>query len=501
MQTAVVIPTFNRSELLQRAIRSVVSQEKPPLEILIVNDGSAPLIIPPTTIPIKILKTNSEGPTLARMLAMDHLDPKVNAICYLDDDDELLPNHISSLEKPLNSGAAFAFSKATYKYPNGTQTEDPEPENHSHDKRYYDGEALLQQNIAPISSFMHTREAYTEIGGWDPLLIRMEDWDFWGRMFIRYGSPVFVDEITNVIYKGLGENRTNSNEYVYSMACSWRDIVADRLKHLKSRNRAKITYEDIKKFHIPKIGVVMPFYNAERYIRPAIESILAQTFDDFELIGINDGSTDKSGDIFYEYMSKDKRLRLFHSGNGSGNPVGVTKALNRGLLVSRSEYVARMDADDISEPDRFFLQVRYLDDHPDVMVCGSNFLSMNEDMSSIVWKNDVPLEPEDVAKRLLEYCCIGHPTVMMRRRVIEIVGGYDEAEQYKTVEDYELWLRISQKYKIANIPAYLLKYRSHPGQVGTRNAELQKTNSRKVRTQYRVLDVKHPDRKYDLETT
>lgn len=496
MDCAVIVPTFNRPELLQRAIRSAMEQTQAPFEILVVNDGSQPITLPEhPSIRIRLLETaRHQGPTIARALAMENLSPNINAICYLDDDDELLPNHINLLLAALKD-KEFAFSKALYRNKDGNETTDPEPANLG-PKRYYNPQALLEQNIAPISSFMHTRKAYTEIGGWDTTLVRMEDWDFWGRMFIRFGPPAFVDDVTNIIYKGLGDNRTDSNQFVYSMACSWRDIVSDRLKALATEKRATLNERDLKNFHIPRVGVLMPVFNAEKHLREAVDSILAQNFVDFELLVINDGSTDNSRKICESYG--DPRIRIFDMPVNSG----VTKALNFGLLLSRSEYIARMDADDVSDVDRLLYQVKYLDANRDVMLLGSRFLSMNEDLTYCNWFNDVPTDYEDIEVKddkgkpkkiigikntLLDHCCIGHPTVMMRRRVIEILGGYDESQDCKAVEDYELWLRISRRFKISNLPHSLLRYREHDNQVSKKSSEIQKQNFEKVREKYRLL--------------
>lgn len=484
MEVAVIIPTFERQELLTRAVKSVMAQEKPVAQILVVNDGPSPITLPEDPRLLVLETSKRQGPTIARALAMTKLNSNINAVCYLDDDDELLPNHISLLSATLKSG--FAFSKAIYKFPNGVQTEDPEPNNNG-PKRYYDPRALLHQNIAPVSSFIHTVEAYHEIGGWDTTLLRMEDWDFWARMYIRYGPPDFVNEVTNVIYKGLDSNRTDSNQFVYSLACSWRDIVDDRLRAMSADLRYKVTEDDLKKFHIPRVAVVMPVFNAQKYLRQAIDSILAQTYTDFEIIAINDGSTDSSQAILEEYTRKTPKVRYFNTYFNSG----VTKALNLGLLMSRSEYVARMDADDVSSPDRFEHQVKFLDENKDVMVVGTDFLSMNEDLTKINWTNDVPKSPEDIKKALLETCCIGHPTVMLRRRIIEMVGGYDESQECLAVEDYELWLRISQRFKLANLPKSLLLHREYDNQVSKKLSSTQKKNFEKVREKYRKLRSDH----------
>ena len=478
MQVAIIIPSCNRPILLERAVRSAKSQTVLPHEIIVVNDGTDLI---PQMDGAKIIKTGGgAGPAAARNLAFSHLSPETDAICYLDDDDELLPGHVQLLGEKLDMGHEFAFSRAIYKYPNGIETEDPEPNNKG-SKRYYDPNALLEQNIAPVSSFMHTRRAFFEIGGWDPSLLRMEDWDFWARMSIRFGPPAFVNQVTNVIHKGEGDNRTDSNRFNYSLACSWRDIVSDRLRHMASERRWKISDADLKRFHVPRIGVVLPVYNAEKWLAECIESVLGQTYSDFEILAINDCSTDGSRKILERYAAMDRRIRIFDTPARSG----VSKALNLGLLVSRSELIARMDADDFCMPDRFRLQVEFLDANKDVAIVGSRFLSMDENLKSVIWDNgDIPTEPLDVVAELKKRCCIGHPTIMMKRKVVETIGGYGEGEDCRAVEDYDLWLHASRRFGIANLPQSLLKHRVHQGQVSRKMEALQKENAERVRKRH-----------------
>lgn len=479
MKTFLVIPTIDRPELLKRAVASALKQDRPFSKILIIDNGETPL--PKDFCPGSEIIRGVPYPSVAeaRFIAIPHLET-ADAVCYLDDDDELLPHHHSSLLKPIQNGFPFAFSKALFKAKDGSETTDPEPWNFG-EKRYYDSTALLRQNIAPVSSFIHTVSAAQKVGWWDPTMERIEDWDFWGRLFIEFGPPAFVDDVTNVIYRGTNGNLTGSR-FSYSMCCSWRDIVSDRLKYLASEKRGLVIDDDRRRFRIPTIGVVMPFHNAQQHLPQAIESILSQDYHDFELIGINDGSTDSSRDIFCSYMAKDGRLRLFDTGEKRG----VTKALNFGLLVSRSKYIARMDADDWSAPERLGLQARFLDKNRDIMVVGSNFLSMDEGLSSVIWDNRLPLEHDKIRGELLRgWCCIGHPTVMMRRRAIEVVDGYDESANCKGVEDYDMWLRISRKYKMANLPECLLKYRTHKGQISQQISTVQSENVKRVLERHR----------------
>lgn len=479
MKTAIIIPTYNRPELLKRAIDSAFRQSRRPDEVIVVNDGDSLQV--EWRPGLKILHTKGQqGPTIARNIGIKNTD--CDAIFYLDDDDELLPNHIQELIKPLEKGHSFAFSKAIYRYADGFETEDPEPNNHDPNKSYYDPYRLLSQNIAPISSFGHVKTAWKQIGCWDANLIRMEDWDFWGRMFIEFGTPYKVDKVTNIIHKGTGANRTDSNQFVYSMACSWGDIVRDRLRCLADKGTGIIDEETRKRYRIPTVGVVMPVYNAGPYLLDALNSLKNQKYDDFEIIAINDGSTDKSGEVLKQFAATYPKLRVFHQQHA-----GVTRALNYGVLLSRSKYIARMDADDVAFPQRLERQVDFMEKNKDVYVLGSWFYSMDESLQKLIWPNQVEEDHESIRKTLLERCCIGHPTVMMRRQLFEVLGGYSEAEEHKHIEDYELWLRASQRFKLANLPENLLAHRTHNQQVSSVSSNIQKANAERLKQAYRSI--------------
>jgi len=362
-----------------------------------------------------------------------------------------------------------SFSKAVYNALGGL--------NEPTGANFYNKTALLERNIAPLSAFSHTKEAFFEIGGWDTTLLEAYEWDYWARLFIRYGPPAFIDSVTTSI------NRAWPNEIESSKIRSWEQVVGARIKHMSFQYRHKVEEKDLAKFHVPKLTVLMPVYNAEKYLLSALKSISAQTFHDFEVLAIDDGSTDSSKAILEQYAESDERFKIVSMPRSSG----VTKTLNHGLVMSRTEYVARMDADDISLPDRFKKQVDFLDSNPDVMLCGGAFLSMNTDMTQVIWTNNVETEPADIKKTLLDRCCIGHPTVMMRRSLIENIGLYSEDQDCLAVEDYELWLRASVKFKLANLPNILLHYRGHDEQVGKKLSTVQKDNFELIRQKYRLL--------------
>jgi glycosyltransferase involved in cell wall biosynthesis len=204
----------------------------------------------------------------------------------------------------------------------------------------------------------------------------------------------------------------------------------------------------------PTISVVMPVYNAKRYVAEAIESILGQTFRDFEFLIIDDGSTDGSLAILKHYAARDARIRLW-----SGPNAGYVPRLNEMLALARGELIARMDADDVSFPDRFVRQVEFLRDHPDVDVVGGS----QECIDSRGFLMTVCRPPQGHDE--IQECAltgagpISHPTVMMRRRAVLAVGGY--REELMPAEDFDLWLRMGERGLLANLPDVIIRYRMH----------------------------------------
>ncbi|MDR3606950.1 MAG: glycosyltransferase family 2 protein [Oligoflexia bacterium] len=222
----------------------------------------------------------------------------------------------------------------------------------------------------------------------------------------------------------------------------------------------------------PRVSVLLPVYNAAAYLAEAIQSILDQTFTDFELILINDGSTDGSVEIIHSF--KDPRIRLIDLPKNGG----LIAALNRGIAESKGEYIARMDADDISLPHRFARQVEFLDRFPKVSVCGTHF-EVFFGSNPFVMKH--PADPQDVRDELLfTGCVLGHPTVMIRKADLVALGARYE-ERFKNAEDYGLWATLSSQTQLANIPEVLLKYREHQQQVSRVHSASQEMATREIK--------------------
>jgi glycosyltransferase involved in cell wall biosynthesis len=207
-------------------------------------------------------------------------------------------------------------------------------------------------------------------------------------------------------------------------------------------------------------------YNAEPYICQTVESILGQTFADFEYILINDGSKDDSLEKLQRYSAKDARIRLISRENR-----GIVESANEGLALARGELLARIDSDDVAEPTRFEKQVNFLREHPECVAVGSR-LQMIDPYGSPLEVSDHKLIHEDIERELLSGSgwALSQPAVMMRRDVVVKLGGY--RKQYDCSEDLDLSLRLAEVGRLANLPEPLTRWRRHLGSVNhTRSAQ------------------------------
>ncbi|GIV38766.1 MAG: hypothetical protein KatS3mg033_0566 [Thermonema sp.] len=209
--------------------------------------------------------------------------------------------------------------------------------------------------------------------------------------------------------------------------------------------------EEISAVH-PLVSVVMPVYNAEKFLAEAIESILNQTFTDFEFLIFNDGSTDNSLKIIQQYQRKDSRIKLVYSGENKG----YVFHLNEGIRLAKGKYIARMDADDIALPERLEKQVEFLEKNEDYVLCGSRIKCFGKSEHVV----DLPIENNEIHLKMLYINPLAHPSVMIRKSVLidKKLFYYDGV---MPAEDYDLWVRLAQFGKFYNFRECLLLYRIH----------------------------------------
>jgi len=208
----------------------------------------------------------------------------------------------------------------------------------------------------------------------------------------------------------------------------------------------------------PKVTVLMSAYNAERYVAEAVDSVLAQTFPDFEFLIFEDASTDGTREILRRYA--DPRIRLVENETN----LGLTRNLERGMLMARGESVARMDADDISMPERLARQFEYLGVHPEISVLGSAVTFFGEGREPFVGYQ--PLKHDEIKCTLLYGFTMLHPTVMIRKTEFERYDlNYDPA--FPVSQDHDLWVRAIRKVRFANLKDPLLRLRMHAEKIGS----------------------------------
>lgn len=207
----------------------------------------------------------------------------------------------------------------------------------------------------------------------------------------------------------------------------------------------------------PIVTVLLPVYNGRHYLREAIQSILDQTFPDFELIIINDGSSDDSGDIAQSFQ--DKRIRFYAQQNK-----GLAATLNRGIALAKGKYIARQDADDFSLPSRLAEQVNYLETHPKVALVGTWSEIWHEEQRTTLCHRH-PTRNAELQFALFFDNPFVHSSVMIRRSILDLAGSYSTDLDRQPPEDYELWSRIARVAEIANLPKVLHAYRETKGSI------------------------------------
>ena len=236
----------------------------------------------------------------------------------------------------------------------------------------------------------------------------------------------------------------------------------------------------------PQLSVVMPVYNCARFIEAAVASILCQTHADFELLIVDDGSTDGTTGILRGLAANDARIRLIEQEN-----CGIVASLNRMISLACGEFMARMDGDDISLPDRFARQIAHLSAHPQIGAVGTQYVEI--DGADVVTDPAIrhPVGPAAVRAGMMIEQPFSNPTVMFRAAALRAAGGYREAFRY--CEDYDLFLRLSRIAELDNLPDILLHYRRTPTQMSIANNSRQTRQAVKALFAHREVLAGRPD--------
>lgn len=215
----------------------------------------------------------------------------------------------------------------------------------------------------------------------------------------------------------------------------------------------------------PKISIILPVHNGERYMASAVESVLSQTRKDWELLAIDDGSTDGSGAIIKRFADKEPRIKYLRNEKN----LGIQKTLNKGLQEAQGEYIARIDDDDLwIAKDKLERQADFLDQHKGHVIVGTGTVVVDGSGQEL-FKYLNPISDVEVRRKILFKNCFTHSSVLMRKEAVLGVGGYDESEGTLHVEDYDLWLRLGGVGKMANLPFYMTEFRLRRGAISGLN--------------------------------
>jgi glycosyltransferase involved in cell wall biosynthesis len=206
---------------------------------------------------------------------------------------------------------------------------------------------------------------------------------------------------------------------------------------------------------LPPVSVVLPAYNAERFLARALGSVVAQTHGELDIVVVDDGSTDGTLGVAQDFARRDNRVRVFAQGNGR-----IARALNHGIACARHEWIARMDADDVMEPNRIERQLGFLAANPDLSVASSLVRYIDEDERVVGWSRSPFTRRATIARYFQRnrMVALNHPAAMMRKSAVTAVGGY--RPEFVPTEDCDLWCRLLERgYQLLVQPEYLLRYR------------------------------------------
>ncbi len=511
IKVSVIIPTWNRGYIIEKTIKSVLDQTMSDLEVLVCDDGSTDDTFEKVS-KIKdprvrwISGAKGGRPAIPRNNGIR--EAKGEWLAFLDSDDEWIPEKLEKQLKLAEKEGALAVSSNASRFIPGQGISgsylDLQKERITLDD-------LLKTNEIVTSSALIHNSLIAVVEGFpeDEKLRTIEDYAFWLRIATQTDFAFFGEQL--VIYRDDAENSIRGEEivdawlqrkFVFNNFVSWSekytqlkgftDIVNeqyeiaiatrlikngkitheginDELKFLKDESESikkSISYrlgfillhpwsiflkEEEKR--LPLVTVLMPVYNGEKYLKMAIDSILNQTYKNFELLIINDGSTDKSESIISKYSDE----RIFYVKNEKN--LGLVTTLNKGLALAKGDYIARMDCDDISMPMRFEKQVRFMDENDEVGVCGT-WIKFFGEGPGIVVKN--PVSHREIECKLLFSNPMAHPTVMLRKSFFDRFN-LTYSSNYQLAEDFELWHRCVKLFKFHNIPEVLLRYRITAG--------------------------------------
>lgn len=490
---SVVIPTYNRAEFLAEAIDSVLDQDYGDysLDLIVVDDGSTDNtenIIHNYKDKLRYIKLPHSGlPSVARNHGISVA--RGDIIAFQDSDDAWPKDKIKNQIKMFDdSSIHMSYGQAYYMNNDGTKTKEVVvPEKDLNNGENFND--LLKTNGISTLTVMVRKDSLNIVGGFNESdsLRAVEDYELWLRILARFPKGVKKVNKPLAYYRRHANNISHAdNHLAMSRLLSVYDSIW-KLDYLTSAQRQDLedaitemqnNFSNVlnDKYGQPFVSVILSVYNAEKYLKLAIDSLLKQTLKNIEIIVIDDGSNDGSGNILNAYL-QDNRFRLVRQTNH-----GLVYSLNKGVTMARSEYVARMDADDISLPSRLEIEYEHMVRKENIGLVSGYFAYIDEATSlptgTII---TAPTKSIDLRRSLYISNPFAHGCTMFRKAAFKDAGGY--RNDYGPTEDYDLWRRIPDKWELEQIPEVLYFYRLNPSGISHQKQDIQHAYTFKIQTE------------------
>lgn len=492
LTVSVIIPTYNRSGYICSAIDSVLNQKnvKARLEIIVVDDGSTDnteAVLKKYKNKVRYFRIDHSGlPAVARNFGISKSSGDL--IAFQDSDDIWALDKLS-LQLPLfdnpdvvmscGNASVIDDSGKTIKKLMGTREDLKGAENFS---------SLIKQNAVATLTTIIRKQVLDEVGPFNESteLRAVEDYELWLRISAKYPGGIKSLYSPLALYRSHDDNISQADTFlaiqrlinVYDsvwksniLSHSQKQLLETELENMHANwSRTKTATGDI-----PAISIVMSIYNAEDFLHAAVKSILEQTLTSYEFLIIDDGCTDSSVEIVNKI--KDDRIRIIHQTNH-----GLVAALNKGVSLARSQYIARMDADDISLPSRLEKEFAWISADEKRGLVGSFFTYINERTSSPTSTTLItPTKHIDLVRMMYLVNPFAHGSTIIRKQAIIDAGGY--RDKYGPTEDYDLWRRIATNWEVGQVPEVLYWYRLNPAGISQSKQKIQHTYTKEIITE------------------
>ncbi len=493
---SVIIPTYNRAAYISLALNSVLEQKVPKgwgIEVIVIDDGSTDNtqeILKPYIDKKQIhyyLTKHCGQPASPRNFGISKSSGEI--IAFHDSDDLWTPNKIADQIKLFDDNTTMlTYGQAEIIDKNGKLIKDHLiPANKlSYGEKF---ELLLLENAISTLTVMVKREALDKVGLFNETdeALGVEDYELWLRISATFPDGIKHTNKSLALYRRHDDNISGTLPLTSSKRI-WNalnllllyPVLSNKQKDVVE-NAAEVAYLNYSRqynqiYGTPVVSVIMGAYNAELFIRPAVDSILSQTFANFEFIIINDGSKDDTLDILRSY--NDPRIRIINQQNH-----GLVFTLNKAIRLSTAEFIARMDADDISLPSRFEKEVEWLCGNPKRGLV-STYFSLIDFETGIPNGTTLafPIRHTDLRRALYVTNPFPHGACMYRSQAVKSCGLYDKS--YISTEDYELWTRVVKTWEVGIIPESLYWYRiNNPNSISQLTTETQESFVKKIRSE------------------